>query len=179
MNQRTSKTAIAGRSFLGVLGISLVIGFLWNLATGTAFWSLGALALGSLFIVLGFGAFGWLVVNVGTRLICGKDPEFQTYLKSGGDPYFDTLPPPLNPDSQATRETGVVEPKTSFKPPKNWTFICPNCGARQPSRVCVCWNPDCRYGADGDSTAYYERWGHLGKPADVPDVLWKSMDSDS
>ena len=146
MNQRTPKTEVAVRSFIVVLVISLILGGLWNMATETAFWSFGALALGSLFIVGGFGLFGWLIVNVGTRLFCGRDPEFQNYLKSGGDPYFDTLPPPLNPDSRTTRETGLAEPRTEFEPPRSWTFQCPLCGAKQPSRLCVCWNPECRYG---------------------------------
>ena len=160
MNQRTPKTAIAGRSFIVVLVISLILGGLWNLATGTAFWSFGALALGSLFIVLGFSVFGWLVVNVGTRLFCGRDPEFQNYVKSDGDPYFDTLPPPLNPDSELTRLTGMQEPKyDSFVPPVDWKFQCPVCGSRVQYGIDVCWA--CGYGADGDSTAYYERWGHL------------------
>ena len=99
MNQRTPKAEVAGRSFITVLVISIIIGLVWNAMTGTVFWTLGPLVIGSLMIVVFFGGFGWIVVNVGTRLFCGRDPEFQNYVKSGGDPYFDTLPSPLNPDS--------------------------------------------------------------------------------
>ena len=172
MNGRTSKSAIVARAFIVGFVISLGLGGLWNMATGTAFWTFGALALGSLFIVCGFGLFGWIIVNVGTRLFCGRDPDFQNYVRNGGDPYFDTLPSPMNPDSEVTRVTGLQEPENSKGVPKSWVYQCPVCGCRQPSRVCVCWNPECRYGADGDSTAYYKRWGHLGKPAAVTDELW-------
>jgi hypothetical protein len=62
------------------------------------------------------------------------------FVWSHHDPYFDSLPWPLNPDSKITKETGIEEPSTSFRPPASWKFQCPVCGARQPSRVCVCWN---------------------------------------
>ena len=170
MNQRTPKSEVAIRGFIGVFVISMGIAWVWNTATGTKFWSVAEIGLGSLFIVGGFGLFGWIIVNVGTRLFCGRDPQFQNYVRNGGDPYFDTLPRPLNPDSQTTRNTGIAEPKTGFKPPRNWTFVCPQCGARQPSRVCVCWN--CNYGANGDSSAYFQRWGAEGKPADLSPQEW-------
>lgn len=169
---RTSKTQIVIRSFGLVFVISMMLAGLWNWATETKFWGIAEIALSSLFIVVGFGFFGWVIVNVGTRLICRNDSDFQQYLGSGGDPYFDTLPRPMNPDSEVTRVTGLQEPENSKGVPKSWVYQCPVCGCRQPSRVCVCWNPECRYGADGDSTAYYKRWGHLGKPADVTDELW-------
>ena len=171
MNQRTSKSQIVIRSFIVVFVISMGIAWLWNWTTGTKFWGIAEIALGSLFIVGGFGIFGGIVVNVGTRLICRNDPEFHNCIKSGGDPYFDTLPSPMNPDSEVTRQTGLQEPKyDSFVPPVDWRFQCPRCGSRVQHRIDVCWA--CGYGADGRSDNYFGRWGHLGKPDDVPDEVW-------
>ena len=64
-----------------------------------------------------------------------------------------------NPDSECMRLNGFDEPVTDFVPPTYWKFRCPVCGARCPESWGVCWNPDCNYGADGDATAYYERYG--------------------
>ena len=155
---RTSGTEIFIRAYIVVFLISMVLAELWNWTTETRFWSPVEIAIASLMIVVFYGGFAWLVTNVGTRLIFRKDPDFHRYIRSGGDPYLDILPKPLNPDSQITRETGLQEPKTDFMPPKNWIYQCPVCGARQPSRIGVCWN--CNYGADGDSSAYYERFGN-------------------
>lgn len=168
---RTSRTAIFFRSFVLVFVISMIIAWGWNSATDTQFWNPIEIALGSLLIVVFFGGFGWLVVNIGTRLICGRDPEFQRYLRNGGDPYFDTLPSPMNPDSKVTRQSGLQEPEyDSFVPPRHWRFQCPRCGARVEHRIDVCWR--CGYGQDGRSDEYFARWGHLGKPDDVPDDRW-------
>lgn len=46
---------------------------------------------------------------------------------------------------------------TAFVPPPYWRFRCPACGARVEHRKGVCWN--CNYGADGDSSAYYQAMG--------------------
>jgi len=64
-----------------------------------------------------------------------------------------------NPDSEVLRNSGFPEPNTNFVPPDFWIYRCPVCGARCPESWGVCWNPDCNYGADGDATAYYERYG--------------------
>lgn len=42
-----------------------------------------------------------------------------------------------------------------------WEYVCPKCNAFNPEPKCICWR--CNYGADGDSSAYYERYG-LTKP---------------
>lgn len=169
---RTSRSAIFVRAFLIVFLISIVLAESWNWAIDERFWSPVEIAVASLMIVVCFGGFGWLVVNVGTRLICGSDPEFGRYIRSGGDPYFDTLPSPLNPDSPLTRQTGLQEPAISKQAPRSWRYQCPVCGCRQPSRICVCWN--CGYGADGDSTAYVERWGEH-RPSDIAHDEWARL----
>lgn len=69
-----------------------------------------------------------------------------------------------NPDSECMRLNGFDEPVTDFVPPSFWKFRCPVCGARCPESWGVCWNPDCNYGADGDATAYYERYGTENVP---------------
>lgn len=162
---RTSRSAIFFRAFLLVFVISIVLAEFWNWATGTRFWSPLEIAIASLLIVVFFGGFAWLVPNVGTRLLFRNDQNFRRYIDSGGDPYLDVLPKPLNHDSEITRETGLREPEyDSFVPPSHYKFQCPRCGARVEHRIDVCWA--CGYGEDGDSTDYYRRWGHFGKPDD-------------
>lgn len=157
---RTSRSSIFIRAFVLVFLVSMALAELWNWMTGTRFWSVVEIAVASMLIVVFYGGFGWLVTNVGIRLLFGRDPEYQRFVQSGGDPYLNALPKPLNPDSDVTRETGLQEPEISKSMPRSWIYQCPVCACRQPQRICVCWNPDCRYGADGDSTAYFERWGN-------------------
>ena len=38
-----------------------------------------------------------------------------------------------------------------------WLYPCPKCNARNPAQRGICWR--CNYGADGDSTAYYQKYG--------------------
>lgn len=70
-----------------------------------------------------------------------------------------------NPDSEVLRNSGFPEPDTVFVPPSFWKFRCPVCGARCPESWGVCWNPECRYGEDGDASAYYERYGYDNVPS--------------
>ena len=73
-----------------------------------------------------------------------------------GHPFWDVTA--FNFDSELIRDGGFEEPEyTGFVPPADWRFQCPACGARQPFDFGVCWL--CGYGADGDDTAYYRRWG--------------------
>jgi hypothetical protein len=72
--------------------------------------------------------------------------------------FFDSIPGIFNPDSDATRHTGNAEPKVEhFKPPENWKYQCPVCGARVEHKIDCCWH--CGYGRDGDSTVYYNKHG--------------------
>lgn len=64
----------------------------------------------------------------------------------------------FNYDSDLIKDGGFQEPRyTDLVSPGHWKFQCPVCGTRQQTEFCVCWR--CDYGADGDSSAYYRRWG--------------------
>ena len=84
--------------------------------------------------------------------------NYYTTRAAGWHPFWDTKWRIFNPDSELIRNGGFEEPEyTDFVPPADWQFQCPVCGARQPFDEGICWM--CGYGADGNSDAYYERWG--------------------
>jgi hypothetical protein len=156
---RTSRFSIFTRACIIVFVIFMLISKAWNWATETNFWTPLEMAISTVLTVVFFGGFCWMIVNVTMGIFYGRDAQYQRYRRGGGDPYFDSLPPPINPDSEITRETGLKEPQHgSFVPPRHWRFQCPRCGSRVEHRIDVCWN--CRYGEDGDSSDYYRRWGH-------------------
>lgn len=155
---RTSCFNIFVRACVIVFVIFMLMASAWNWATETRFWTPIEMAISAVLTVVFFGGFCWLFVNITMAVLFGRSPEYQRYRRSGGDPYLDSLPPPFNPDSEVTRETGLKEPEHgSFVPPSGWRFQCPRCGARVEHQIDVCWN--CRYGEDGDSSDYYRRWG--------------------
>lgn len=166
---RTSKSTVFGRTVIIVFVIYMILATMWNSMTNSNFWKPWEMGISAILTVLIFGGFAWIVVRLGMGLMYGRSSQYHAYRRNGGDPYFDSLPWPLNPDSRQVRETGMAEPNTSFRPPASWTFQCPVCGAKQPSRVCVCWN--CNYGADGDSTAYVRKFGV--KPPELSEDQWK------
>lgn len=155
---RTSRSTIFVRACLIVFVVFMMIASAWNWATETNFWTPLEMAISAVLTVVLFGGFCWLVVNFGMAILYGRSSEYQRYRRTGGDPYFDSLPLPINPDSEITRQTGLGEPPYgSSVPPAHWRFQCPRCGSRVEQRIDVCWN--CRYGEDGDSSDYYRRWG--------------------
>ncbi len=85
----------------------------------------------------------WLMYN--------GDPSYQEARQNGWHPFWDNIPSPINPDN-------------GFVPPASWQFCCPVCNSRVEKAVDICWN--CGYGSNGDSTAYYNRYGHPPKPDD-------------
>ena len=156
---RTSKVSILLRATAIVFMIYMAMAWSWNSITGTNFWKPFEMAVAAVLTVMLHGGFAWLFTNLGMTALYGRDSEYQRFQNRGGDPFFDSLPPPLNTDSEITRFTGLQEPSyTDFIPPRHWRFQCPRCGARVEHRIDVCWN--CRYGEDGDSTDYYRRWGN-------------------
>lgn len=169
---RTSRFSIFIRATVIVFVIYMMMATIWNSITNTNFWKPSEMAISAVLTVLLFGGFAWAFVRVGMALIYGGSSQYHAYRQGGGDPYFDSLPWPLNPDSRQVRETGMAEPNTAFVPPANWKFQCPVCGAKQPSRVCVCWN--CDYGADSDSAAYFQRFGD-SKPAEISEQEWAEI----
>jgi len=152
--------------------IYMVIASAWNWATETSFWTPLEMAISAVLTVAFFGGICWVIVNVLMRLFYGRNIQFQSYLRRGGDPYIDSLPYPFNPDSDIVRQTGMAEPNTAFKPPANWKFQCPQCGARVQHQIDICWN--CGYGADGDSSAYLRRYGNV-KPPGISDAQWEAI----
>ena len=117
--------------------------------------------------ILVFKIVFWALVahTIGHFFIYPHDPTGNYYQvrAMGWHPFWDRLWPIFNPDPPFVRDGGIFEPEyTKFVPPDDWPYQCPSCGARNPYEVCVCWN--CGYGADGDSTAYYERYGHIEPP---------------
>jgi hypothetical protein len=170
---RTSIFTIFFRATVIVFVIYMMLAWAWNSMTNSNFWKPSEMAISAVLTVLLFGGFAWAVTNFGMGLIYGRSQQYHAYRRGGGDPYFDSLPWPLNPDSRQVRETGMAEPNTAFVPPASWEFQCPVCGAKQPSRVCVCWN--CNYGSDGDSTAYFERFG--SKPDEISEQEWAEIRS--
>lgn len=155
---RTPRFTIFVRSCLIVFVIFMLISSAWNWAADTTFWTPLEMGISAVLTVIFFGGCCWLVVNVGMAILYGRSPEYRQYRRNGGNPYFDSLPPPINPDSEITRQTGLQEPEYgSFVPPAHWRFQCPRCGARVEHQIDVCWA--CGYGQDGDSSDYYRRWG--------------------
>ena|SRR6056297_2213195 len=117
---RTNKLIVILRSCAIVFVVYVMLASAWNSITMSSMWSPLEMLISAVLTVLLFGNFGWLFVKAGMALTYGRDPEYRAYRNSGGDPYFDSLPWPINPDSQMTRSTGMQEPHTSFMPPADW-----------------------------------------------------------
>ncbi len=154
------------------MGHPPIIGWAFNTPINSKQWSPWFVLALSVGTILLYGGFGWVFVRIGMAILHGNDPEYHRFLRSGGDPYFASLPWPFNPDSHVTRVTGRQEPKTAFVPPADWTFQCPRCGARVQHRIDICWN--CSYGANGDSTAYFDQNGDACPP-DVSPEEWQRI----
>jgi len=105
----------------------------------------------------------WLFSWVGYQTIKHQN-HVVAWVAAGGHYFWDTLPI-WNPDSDLVKAGGFPEPHyTNFVPPREWIFQCPHCHVRLQHNPDVCWN--CNYGADNDSTAYYQ--AHGGSPPPPP-----------
>lgn len=143
---RTSRFVVFLRACLFVFLVYTILGWLWNWAAGQRTWSLLEMAISAVLTVLFFGGSAWIIVHLLMALLYGGDPSYRRYWQGGGDPYFDSLPKPINPDSEWTRRTGLQEPEYGdFVPPDHWRYQCPRCGARVEHRIDVCWR--CGYGS--------------------------------
>ncbi|QDV56225.1 hypothetical protein Mal33_22070 [Rosistilla oblonga] len=165
---RTSKTGVFLRSCFVIFCVFFPLSWLWNATTGTNFWKPWEMAISASLTVAFFGSLAWLITNVGMALLFGGKPEYRAYRSRGGDPFFDSLPRLFNPGCVK----GADEPQTNFVPPAIWQFRCPRCNAGVQHRIDVCWN--CLYGADSDSTAYFERYGDV-KPPEITDEDWDDL----
>lgn len=157
-NGRTSAIMLAARMFGCVLVISVGSSVFWNGISGREMFPIGVSVVVAVVVTAFLLLIGFVVVTLGGNALLGNDPEYQRWRAHGGRPYLDSLPKPINPDASITRETGLAEPEyTDFVPPAGWRFQCPVCGSRVEKKIDVCWR--CRYGRDGNSTAYFERFG--------------------
>ena len=96
----------------------------------------------------------------------GVAKDYARLRKTGWSPIWDRgIIGWANPDSEVLRNSGFPEPDSVFVPPSSWKYRCPVCGARCPESWGVCWNPDCRYGEDGDASPYYQRYGYDSVPS--------------
>ena len=170
---RTSRFVIVIRAVIVFFLIWMIIGWALNTPINNKQWSPWFVLGLSVGTVLLYGPFGWLFVRIGMAILHGNDPEYIHFKKNGGDPYFASLPWPFNPDSRVTRVTGRKEPKTAFVPPADWQFQCPACGARVQHRIDICWH--CGYGSNGDSTAYFERYGVEFRPPEILPDEWERI----
>ncbi len=159
MNDRPSAIVLLFRYFLTVFVIIFAISLFWNTLSGTNMLPFKVVIGVSAVLTVLFNVVGWVVVTLGGEAILHNDPNFQKWKRMGGRPYWDSIGWPMNTATPIERQTGLAEPEyTNFVPPGHYRFQCPACGARVEKQIDVCWR--CSYGADGDSTAYHQRWGN-------------------
>jgi hypothetical protein len=146
-------------TFMFLTGWVPFAGLFWLWADVLPFW---LCCWSGLFAATMASTVWWICSWIGWQ-IDKQDPDNAMWAKAGGHYFWDTLPPFWNPDSDLIRAGGFPEPTyTSFVPPSDWPFQCPRCHVRLQHNPDVCWN--CNYGADGDSSAYYEVYGHIDPP---------------
>jgi len=152
---RTPISVLIARIFAAMWAISFVLlALCWNNMTGGNFWSFWEICWASMATTLFITGWYW-VFNKGGEQLIKNHPDYRQFKAAGGHHFWDTLPRILNPDSDVVRRGGVREPEyTDFVPPADWRFQCPVCGARLQFNPDVCWR--CNYGADGDSSAWYD-----------------------
>ena len=161
MSSHPSPVVLIARMFGFNLVGCFLISLFWNVLSGSNMFPVGVVFWVAVILTVIFVSIGCATVTMGSEVLLKDDSEFQEWKAQGGRPYWDSLPSPINPATEIERQTGLAEPQyTDFVPPVWFRFQRPNCGARVEKKIDICWR--CGYGRDGDSTAYYERWG--GKP---------------
>lgn len=164
MTRRPPRTSIS-EMLARMLGLALVLSsfIMWALPESYVWSSMNAgLAVGFVTTWVGLNL---LIHGVGHLLLYPLDPNgnYYTVRAMGWHPFWDRQWQIVNPDSDLVREGGIQEPGyTNFVPPSDWQYQCPACGARVETDFGICWR--CNYGADGDSTAYYDLYGHIDQP---------------
>ena len=158
MNARPSVFVLLFRYFITVFVITFLLSMFWNGLSGTNMFPFKAVIGVSVALTVLFNVVGWIINTVAGEALFGRNAEYQKWKKTGGRPYWDSLGWPINTATPIERQTGLAEPEyTDFVPPADWRYQCPVCGSRVEKQIDVCWN--CNYGANGDSTAYHQRWG--------------------
>ena len=159
MTNRPSVVVLMFRYFVTIFMITFLISIFWNTLSGTNMFPFSAVIGVSVVLTVLFNVVGWVVVTGGSKVLLNNDPDFQKWKEMGGRPYWDSIGWPINTATPIERETGLAEPEyTDFVPPASWRYQCPVCGARVEKKIDTCWR--CSYGANGDSTAYHQRWGN-------------------
>ena len=151
---------------LRMFGTVFIIVFLISMFWNTLSWMAGA---GTMFpmavafwvavvLTVLFTVAGWTGATVGSTVFLRNDEGHQNWKKRGGRPFWDTVGWPINTATDIERETGIPEPQypPGMTPPDHYKFQCPSCGARVEKKIDICWA--CNYGADGDGTAYRQRF---------------------
>jgi len=134
----------------------VVWSFLLLFGAGWFFWYM--ISHATLWVIL---FWQWVAHTIAHHLVYPYvDINYYTIRKAGWHPYWDTTT--FNHDTELIKDGGFEEPEyTDFVPPEHWKYQCPVCGVRLEANFGVYWNTACNYGADGDDTAYQERWGHI------------------
>jgi len=103
MNQRrTPAWMIVVRMFAFVFVSCCGMALLFNFGAGRNVVKLPEMVGAAACIVSFWVVFGLLVVGAGSRLLFGRNADFQRWIGQGGRPYWDSSP--FNPDSDATNE---------------------------------------------------------------------------
>lgn len=102
-NGRSSAIMLAARMFGFVLVLSLGSSLFWNWLAGRDMFPIGVAVIVAVLVTAFLLVVGFVVVTLGGNALLGNDPKFQQWMAQGGRPYLDSLPPPINPDSDATR----------------------------------------------------------------------------
>jgi hypothetical protein len=157
-----SEILMRGTLFFLVVYATVVGWFFW----GTMGWTDGFLYM---FLVSHFTVYSLVIPQLIIHSIMSDtiypslEEKFERMVQSGYSPFWDELHPIFNPTSYFVKQGGFEEPTyTGFVPPSHWRYQCPNCGVKLERNPTICWN--CNYGADGNSDAYYKRWGHIDPP---------------
>lgn len=175
---RTSRIVVVLRStaIFGTLLWFIIILMRWLIDSSFFksfdFWNWYAVAF---ILLLVYGAQWWVVHLLGYSVFYAGDPIYEKLRRHGWSPFWDQIGWPFNPDSELTKRTGLAEPTyTTFVPPDEWMAQCPVCGARLPNEdQQICWN--CNYGADGDNSAFYERWPHERPAPNIAPETYQSI----
>ncbi|TWU49263.1 hypothetical protein [Rubripirellula reticaptiva] len=155
---RTLPSTIVARFMFAIaMFVFFLFYLLGNHAAGRMYWTLADCLVVPFWVTVIVATLFWTCLYFGT-LLFRNDLGYQQWARAGGHYFWDTLPRILNRDSELVRNGGFAEPTyTDFIPPTHFQNQCPKCGARVQHAFGVCWN--CNYGADGDATAFYERYG--------------------
>jgi hypothetical protein len=100
--------------FVFVLVISVGSSLFWNGLSGRAMFPLFVAIIVAIVVTAILIVTGFVVVTLGGNLLLGGDPKFRQWKAQGGRPYWDSLPPPINPDSPETK--GFAERPTGEAP---------------------------------------------------------------